>query len=193
MMRNDILRRFRRLARRFALSVGLLGATVVPASAQSSCVTGLSGNSSCQVSVVISSTIQATRRLVVAPGTSFSLLPASGQLSPDDFVAGGFDASGALQLLVQSNGPWRVTLQATTGSMSGACTNKNASTIQWGSTPGLRTTPLSQSGVTVVSGGAFTSGATREVYLRVGLGWLTDGPVSEGQCLLPVSFAVGAP
>jgi hypothetical protein len=38
--------------------------------AQGTCVTGTSNNSSCRLDVNISSTIQATRRLVVTPGTS---------------------------------------------------------------------------------------------------------------------------
>lgn len=175
----------------------LIGAMVClpwqPVLAQGGCVTGTSNNSSCRIDVNISSTIQVTRRLVVAPGTSFALAPVSGQLGVSDFVAGMFDASGSIQLLVQSNAPWRVTMQSLSGSMTGTCTNKSASTIQWGTTSTARTTPVSTAATTVLSGSAFSAGQAGDVFLRVGLGWLTDGPVAEANCTLPVTFSVSAP
>ena len=161
--------------------------------AQGSCVTNRTNNASCRLDITISSTVQATRRLVVTPGTSFSLTPASGQLGVEDYAAGMFDASGSIQLLVQSNAPWRVRMQSLSGNMSGSCTNKSASTILWGTTATARTTPVSTAATTVFSGTAPTSGQTRSIFLRVGLGWLTDAPVAETNCTLPVSFSVGAP
>ena len=176
--------------------LGLLLLAVTPWSvslAQGTCVTGTTNNSSCRLDVNISSTIQATRRLVVTPGTSFSLTPASGQLGVDDYAAGMFNASGSIQLLVQSNAPWRVSMQALSATLTGSCTTKSASTIQWGTTAATRTTPVSPTATTVISGSTFTVGQPSSVFLRVGLGWLTDGPVAEANCTLPVSFSVSAP
>jgi hypothetical protein len=161
--------------------------------AQSGCVTNWTNNSSCRVDIVISSTIQATRRLVVTPGTSFAMAPTSGQLSVDDYVAGMFDASGSIQVTVQSNAPWRVRMQSLSGSMSGSCSNKSASTILWGTTSTARTTPVSTTAATIFSGTAPTAGQSRDIFLRVGIGWLTDAPVTDANCTLPVSFSVGAP
>lgn len=161
--------------------------------AQSSCVTNWSNNASCRVDIVISSTIQATRRLVVTPGTSFAMAPASGQLSVDDYVAGMFDASGSIQVMVQANAPWRVRMQSLSGSMSGSCSNKSASTILWGTTATARTTPVSTAATTLFSGTAPTAGQTRNIFLRIGIGWLTDAPVAEANCTMPVNFSVGAP
>jgi hypothetical protein len=194
-MRPDYVRSLSRSG--FGWLIGLmLVLTSVPSRdvhAQGSCVTGFSRNSSCRIDVNISSTIQATRRLVVAPGTSFALLPASGQLSVDDYVAGRFDASGSIQLLVQANAPWRVTMQSLGATMTGSCTSKSATSILWGTTSTARTTPVSTSATTIYSGSGFTIGQSRDVYLRVGLGWLTDGPVADANCTLPVSFSVSAP
>lgn len=172
---------------------------VMPLRAQSSipapgpCDTGTTNNGACRMHLVLTTTIQSTRSLSVLPSADFSLTPASGQLEASDFDAGTFDVAGKLTVQVSSTSAWRVTVQATTGAMTGACSARAASTIQWGLTPAARTTPLSASPVSVASGSSYVVNQPLDVYFRVSLDWLRDGPVSGTNCTLPIAFTVTSP
>jgi hypothetical protein len=161
--------------------------------APGTCDTGGSRNADCRMFLSVTSAIQETRRLVVSPGSRFSLAPVGGVLSVSDYDAGMFNTAGSIGLTIQSNAPWRVTVQASAPVMSGGCNGKNASTIMWGTRQDARTTPLSTSAATVSSGGTFTALSAENVYLRVAVGWMTDAPVAAANCVLPLSFQIGAP
>jgi len=179
---------------------GLIAALwAVPALAQRSvaapgpCDTGGNNNGSCRMHLVFTNTIQPTRALSVAPSSDFALVPESGQLDAAHFDAGYFDVAGKLTVTVSSTASWRVTVQSTTGAMTGACASRGASTILWGLTPGARTTPLSTTPTTVAGGTTFVVNRPIDVYFRVSLDWLRDGPVSATNCTLPLAFTVTAP
>ncbi|WP_396213149.1 hypothetical protein [Gemmatimonas sp.] len=161
--------------------------------APGTCDTGTNLNADCRMLLTITSTIQATRRLVVTPGSGFALTPASGALTVADFDAGMFNTNGSIGLTIQSNAPWRVTVQASAATMSGACGGKNTNTITWGTTTAARSTPLSTAITTVASGTTFTASRTENVFLRVAIGWVTDAPVAAANCTLPLSFQITAP
>lgn len=177
----------------------LIVATMREAGAQPStpapgpCDTGRNNNGACRMHLTFTNTIQPTRALTVSPSPDFALLPASGQLEASDFDAGYFDVAGTIALTVSSTAAWRVTVQATSGSMGGPCAARSASTIQWGLTPASRTTPLSTVPVTIASGTTYAVNRQIEVYFRVSLDWLRDGPVNASDCTLPLTFTVTPP
>lgn len=157
------------------------------------CDSGTGSFVSCRIHVNVTTTIQPTRLLTVQPGTQFSLTPVGGGLTAANLTAGFYDSPGSLTLSVSANAPWRLSLRAASASMSGACAAKASSSITWGTSSGARTTPLTTTATDIVSGAAGTVNLTRSIFLRVGLSWLVDGPVTESNCGLPVAFTVSAP
>lgn len=121
------------------------------------------------------------------------MAPASGSLTAADYESGAFDAGGSITLTAQSNAPWRVTVQANSGTMSSQCVGTPSSSIRWGTTSANRSTPLAVTPTTTMSGSSFTAGQTQSVFLRVALNWLTDGPVADVNCALPMTFTITAP
>lgn len=157
------------------------------------CDTGTNRNADCRMSMTLPMSIVATRRLIVTPGATFALLPASGQLSTADYDAGMFNASRSMRVQVQSNAPYRVTVQAASGTLTGSCSSKSTGTILWGTSSATRTTTIAAAPTTVFSGPTFTTSEARDLFFRVSIGWLTDGPVAAANCTLPLTFSVGAP
>ncbi|WP_396222443.1 hypothetical protein [Gemmatimonas sp.] len=170
---------------------GMASAQSIPAPGP--CDSGVGSSVSCRIHVNVTTTIQATHLLTVQPGTQFSLTPVGGGLTAADLTAGFYDSPGSLTVSVSANAPWRLSLRAASASLSGACATKASSSITWGISSGARTTPLSTTATDVVSGAAGTVNLTRSIFLRVGLSWLVDGPVTESNCGLPVAFTVSAP
>ncbi len=194
----------RRMLRRSVVVIGCGAAAMLVTSpaavrAQSSipapgpCDTGTSNNGACRLHLVVTNTIQPSRQLVVTASPDFTLLPASGQLTASDYAAGAFDVAGSLRVTVSSTSGWRVTVQATSASMIGACAARPASSITWGLTPGGRTTALSTSPMTIGTGTTWVVNQSFDLYFRATLDWLRDGPATAATCSLPVSFTVTAP
>lgn len=192
-----------RATRRLLLTFGVAAmAIAAPGSlllAQSSipapgpCSTSSSNNASCRLHQVITTSIVQIRALTVTPGPDFSLTPITGELSAADYDAGFFDTSGSLTIRASASAAWRVSIQASSAALTGACSSKSASTIRWGLSAGARTNALSTSPVTIMSSSTFAINQSVSVFFRVGLNWLTDSPVEEANCRLPVTFTISAP
>lgn len=105
----------------------------------------------------------------------------------------GAGAPGSVNLDVQANTPWRVSIRAVSATWAGspatARQDKPASDLEWSLVAGSGYTPASTTNVSVSTGGA-TAGTNFTLYLRPVLTWSLD---AAGNYQLPLELTITSP